>query len=750
MAMPGLCNGKSWVEIAGGDAETAKCLALKLADRGVQAKHVTEVTPEADAVIYLGGLGHFVDDEQAINVNREAFQAAKIVAAKFERSGGVFVTVQQTGGDFGLSGAGAEHKVWTSGLPGLVKTAGKEWPKATVKAIDLDCGDDTADGIAECIVTELFQGGPEQEVGLSRAGERITLVIEAAAAPEAELSIGKSDCLLVSGGGRGVTAAAILALARECQPRLIVLGRTPIESEPDVCIGIENDALMKQMLLKHAKSEGRSITAAELGKQVQRIVANRELQANLEALRQAGSEVVYIAADVQQKAALEAALQPIREQWGAITGIVHGAGVLADKAIADKSMEQFNTVFGTKVNGMKALLEVTQNDPLKLICFFSSVAARSGNVGQADYAMANEILNKAAHRAARLRGESCMVKSINWGPWDGGMVHAGLKKHFEQMGVSLIPLEEGIDAFVKELRSPIGSAREIVIGGGLAERSTLIEGAYTRSRQMDIYLNLDTAPYLTDHQIDGKYVIPAVLVMEWFVQAAGGIRPELRIQRCSGLSVKKGIVLDELGRGMYRIHALESSDRLASALIQFELLDESGRLCYTAEIAMAAQAPVVAEYDNRDMSSFTAEALALQDWDGDIQQCYGSLLFHGPQFQALLEVLGISDQGIAAKLQRPQGIRGAGDSWITDPVMMDGGMQLFRIWGHRILGKKTLPTKIGTYIPICSGKEPAYVYIRGDRSGAYKITGSMLFLSENREPIAEFRGVEFHTTLQSS
>ncbi|MBP1991653.1 SDR family oxidoreductase [Paenibacillus eucommiae] len=745
--MPGLCDGKSRVEIVGGDAEIAKCLALRLADHGAQVKLVTEATPEADAVIYLGGLGHLVDDEQAMSVNREAFQAAKTVAAKFERSGGVFVTVQQTGGDFGLSGAGAEHNVWTSGLPGLVKTAGKEWPKATVKAIDLDCGDNSANDIAECIVTELLQGGPEQEVGLSRAGQRITLVLEAAAAPEGELAIGKSDCLLVSGGGRGVTAAAILALARECQPRLIILGRTPIESEPDVCIGIQNDALMKRKLLEQAKSEGRSLTAAELGKQVQHIVANRELQANLEASRQAGSEVVYVAVDVQQKDALEVALQPIREKWGAITGIVHGAGVLADKVIADKSMEQFNTVFSTKVNGMKALLEVTQEDPLKLICLFSSVAARSGNVGQSDYAMANEILNKAAHRAARLRGESCLVKSINWGPWDGGMVHPGLKKHFEQMGVSLIPLKEGTDAFVKELHSPIGSDREVVIGGGLAEHSTLIEGAYTRNWQMDIHLHLDSAPYLADHRIYDKYVIPAVLVMEWFAQAASGIRPELRIGRFSELSVKKGIMLDELGREVYRIHALESSESLASALIQFELMDESGRVCYTGEIAMTAQTTVLADHENRGMSGFSPDALALQDWDGDIQQCYGDLLFHGPQFQVLLEILGISDQGIGAKLQRPQETRRAGGPWITDPIMIDGGMQLFLIWGHRILGKRTLPTKIGTYVPGCVGKEPVYVYIRGERNGAYKITGSMLFLSEDWETIAEFHGVEFHSRL---
>ena len=143
---------------------------------------------------------------------------------------------------------------------------------------------------------------------------------------------------------------------------------------------------------------------------------------------------------------------------------IHGAGVLADKRIEQKTTEQFERVFSVKVEGFRNLLHATANDPLSLICVFSSIAARSGNAGQADYAMANEVLNKVAAVEAFRRGPGCVVKSLNWGPWDGGMVTPGLKEHFRELGVPLIPIEEGAQFFVSEIGSGSGRGVEVVIG----------------------------------------------------------------------------------------------------------------------------------------------------------------------------------------------------------------------------------------------------------------------------------------------
>ena len=88
------------------------------------------------------------------------------------------------------------------------------------------------------------------------------------------------------------------------------------------------------------------------------------------------------------------------------------------------------------------MLQALDLKQLRAIGLFSSSTARFGRSGQSDYAMANEVLNKAAQTLAR-RLPACRVVSIGWGPWDGGMVNEPLKKLFASEGVGVIGLEEG-------------------------------------------------------------------------------------------------------------------------------------------------------------------------------------------------------------------------------------------------------------------------------------------------------------------
>ncbi len=97
---------------------------------------------------------------------------------------------------------------------------------------------------------------------------------------------------------------------------------------------------------------------------------------------------------------------------------------------------------------------------------FSSVAARFGNTGQCDYAMANEVLNKIA-QSKQSTLPHCRAIAINWGPWDGGMVTDALKREFQKRRIELIPVQAGANQMVAEMGNAGGSCIEVVVGGAI-------------------------------------------------------------------------------------------------------------------------------------------------------------------------------------------------------------------------------------------------------------------------------------------
>jgi hypothetical protein len=83
--------------------------------------------------------------------------------------------------------------------------------------------------------------------------------------------------------------------------------------------------------------------------------------------------------------------------------------------------------------------------------------------------MANEVLNKVAINEG-IRRPNCVVKSIGWGPWAGGMVGPSLQAHFDAIGVSLIDLAAGARMFVAELSTPRRDQVDVVLGDGVVAR----------------------------------------------------------------------------------------------------------------------------------------------------------------------------------------------------------------------------------------------------------------------------------------
>ena len=547
--------------------------------------------------------------------------------------------------------------------------------------------------------------------------------------------------VVATGGARGVTARCLLALAQNVHGiRIALLGRTPLETEPEWAVkaGREEPALKRACML-NAQAKGEKITPAQVGGAVARVVANREVSATIKSLQATGAEVLYLATDVQNTAALRQSFESIRAEWGSVHAIVHGAGVLADKLIEAKTQEQFDRVFDTKVLALKTLLEVTAQDPLRAICLFSSVAARTGNTGQSDYAMANEVLNLVALSEQARRGDSCIVRSMGWGPWAGGMVTAELEKHFATMGVSLIALNSGAKAFVDEFANR-AAATQVVISGSDDEKS-LGEGSLGSSVDhplvSELHVSARTHGELADHAIGGMVVVPVVMAVEWMVRAAKMLAPEMSVRAVRSIQVMSGIKLERFATtGDTLTLTAKKLSNGTGIVAAIELRGAKDRLHYRAQVELG------------DALDGVATSVASVRVDGFDETVYdGHCLFHGPRFQVIERVSGVSREGATGTMHGlvKRGWSPAG--WLTDPALMDGVLQLAVLWSKKVLGGATLPMAVGAVTfghrgPLESALGSVRVVVQGRAIESGRAVCDVFVVDQSNRVLLAFSAVE--------
>ncbi len=683
-SLAGLRNGR--LAVTNDGRGVAAQVAARLVAAGIDAEVHDTVPADVDGVIHLGGLRDVDSVDAAVAIQRDAFAAARRVAERYTRSGGVFVTVQDTGGDFGTDGR-YPGRAWLGGLAALTRTAGREWPGASVKAIDCERGNRTSAAVADAIVRELLHGGSTVDVGLRADGTRTTIAaVPVPVEPSSEVRFGPDSVVVATGGARGVTAQALHALARAYRPRLVLLGRTPLVDEPAHLAGGADAASLKRLVAQHVmRTTGKPPLPAAVNTEADRVLAAREVAATLAALRDAGSEVRYLTVDVRDPDALAAALDGVRRDWGPITGLIHGAGVLADKRILDKTDDQFDRVFDTKVAGLRALLDATAGDPLTALCVFSSISAHVGNPGQCDYAMANEVLNQVA-RAEAARRPECLVRAIAWGPWDGGMVSPTMARHFHDQGVPLIPATDGARAFVAELTGGRTDTHVVVTAG---DSTGPIDGTTTRLSTGEIQIDAASHPYLTDHTIEGTPVVPVAVVLEWLTGAAHAWSAGTGPAVIRDVQVLRRISLDGYADGGDRL-TMRATTGTDDAL-NLELHGEGGTRHYRARAGVASDAKPADWTAPADLIAVSPDV-----YDGWV-------LFHGPRFQAIREIEGISASGAAGVLAGAAELGWNRAAWHTDPAVIDGGLQLAVLWAKRVLGRATLPMGVREYRTYRSG-----------------------------------------------
>jgi NAD(P)-dependent dehydrogenase (short-subunit alcohol dehydrogenase family) len=314
---------------------------------------------------------------------------------------------------------------------------------------------------------DLFAADREPEVGYVD-GQRHAIRLERAplSGGPASVSIDDSSVILLTGGARGITAQVARSLALRYRPTLLLVGRSPWPAAPEdpATAHLQTAQELKATLAARLRGESPVLAPVHLDRECRRILHEREMRATWSAIESAGARVRYYQVDVQDAHAVRELLDGVYREYGRLDGVIHGAGIIDDKSVAEKQLDSFQRVFRTKSDSGFLLARLLRFETLQFLVFFSSVSARFGNRGQADYAAANEVLNKLACQLDAQHGSR--VVAIDWGPWaKAGMVSPELERQFIERGVPLIQPEVGLRMLEEELRLGSKGEAEVVVAG---------------------------------------------------------------------------------------------------------------------------------------------------------------------------------------------------------------------------------------------------------------------------------------------
>jgi hypothetical protein len=170
-----------------------------------------------------------------------------------------------------------------------------------------------------------------------------------------------------------------------------------------------------------------------------------------------------------------------------------------------------------------------------------------------------------------------------------------------------------------------------------------------------------------------------------------------------------------------------------------ELRGADGTLHYGATVELASP-------DLAPPAPTPAPVMALEACPWDVTDLYGDLLFHGQAFRVIRTLEGCSREGLVGGLAGLEEMGWSGGPWETDVAMLDGGLQLARLWGIHMLGRASLPTALGEFRAYKPGPAQGAVRceVRARVAAKHRTLTDIRFLDESGAMLAELRGVEMH------
>ena len=624
-----------------------------------------------------GQVAVFLDDARTL------FRFAKQHAAQLEAGTLGILAVTQMGGHHGID-HGTDHPE-QGGVTGMTKALAAEFPKAWVRALDLDPAEDIAARVRH-VEAELRVDHSLVEVGRTLKGRVVVRTIEAGTTGAQRPTLPERSVLVVTGGARGITAEVLKELAPQ-KPVLVLLGRTAAPADGEADLDEAGVARLREQAKADLAARGEKVTPVNIEKWVAPHKARAEVARNLRALRRAGATVEYFAADASDGDRLVKVFSDVRARHGAIHGVLHAAGVEESKRLADKDEGAFDRAWKPKAEAAMMLARLTERDPLKFFVMFGSVAGRYGNAAQADYSSANDCLAKLA-RTLRTRGTPAAV--FCWGPWgETGMATKGSTLTvLKSMGVEPLTTEEGVSAFLSELARL--DEPEVVLAkdlGGLgsekhahaeAEPQGKAREASPRPGGALAQTLVASDPAMDHHRVDGVPFLAGVLGLQAFTNAAGGTVA-----------------------GFEDVHFAYPVKLLRDNPVEVTVkVEPDGRATLTT-IPPGPLKQARTHFTARVLTQPPGAAPAPREGTGlpwQFERIYPPF-FHGPAFQVLGKATRVSWEGIEVEGRAPApGIP-------AQAATLEGAVQALGLWGLAVAGVMALPER-APRIALFGGYDP--------------------------------------------
>jgi phosphopantetheinyl transferase/acyl-CoA thioesterase FadM/NADP-dependent 3-hydroxy acid dehydrogenase YdfG len=566
-------------------------------------------------------------DQLAAMIGRLSAVCAPPPAASAPRKRTTVLFIQFGGGDFGADPRFAVPESCTA--QALAASLHLERSDLRVRCLDFSPAL-TADQMATHALAELQVDSAYAAVGYDfrerRGRPRPCLLAPAVYTPR-NIEWGPEDVIVVSGGAKGITAACALAVARATRVRMALLGRT---AHPD---GTPEDP------------------------------ASQTVRQTLDRFTVAGLTAEYYCCDVANADSVSASLGLIQAEMGAVTGLIHGAGLNRPAPLDQVSLDAAYAETAPKFNGARNLLAALADHPPKLILAMTSIIGITGMPGNGWYGFSNEALALQLLAFSADHPET-QTQSVAFSIWreEGMGARMGSVTHLQSRGIWAIPTEEGMRRFVHLFLNNPGHHQVAVAArlGGLdtwrwQDRPGPAKARFLEERLIHTpgveslfraELSLDKDPYLGDHHFQGSYLFPTVFGLEAMAQVSAHVLGTRALRQVcfEEVSLERPITVDpQLGAEiLIRAEVLEAAAPDSSKVVAAAIYKShtgiktpffSARLVIP-KITEVAKVPLKAP------SAASATGLVPQT---DLYR--ESLLFQGPRFQRIEKVWRITSQG---------------------------------------------------------------------------------------------------------